>query len=284
MHFIRISASEDIAYVGSISDGLLIIDVTIPANPVLVGSYDPGFNSVNDFAVTADGSIGFLAAGDHGLMVLDLGDPSDPRLMATYEVSTNCTINGQPVFSGNCSAGGVALTSDETTVFVASAWGGTKILDVAEPNSPHLISTIPAGPSLIGKIVLSMDERTAYIIGSGGVGGLPFRTYDLSDLTAPLLLGSYGNEFGGYSAIELSMDEETVYLGGINIGLEILDVTDTTAPKLRASFQEVINQSAPQVLGIDVTLDETVGFLAGNVDGLRVVWVDTPGGASPPSS
>ena len=80
--------------------------------------------------LTLDQKTGFLAVGDSGIEVLDLTDISTPRLIGHYSVSSPCMMNGQTVFSGNCSAAYPTLSRTGALLYVPSAWGGLKIVNV----------------------------------------------------------------------------------------------------------------------------------------------------------
>ncbi len=62
--------------------GLQVIDISDPANPTLVGTYDtPGYAR----GVAVSGDHAFVADGDSGLQVIDISDPANPTLVGTYD-------------------------------------------------------------------------------------------------------------------------------------------------------------------------------------------------------
>jgi hypothetical protein len=87
------------AYVADGRAGLIIIDITDPAHPVIVGEFD-----TRDYAneVCVSGDKAYVADGDGGLFVIDVSNPDKPVLYGSLDVSY---------------ANGIAVRND--TIFVA---------------------------------------------------------------------------------------------------------------------------------------------------------------------
>ena len=76
--------SGDYAFVADDQLGLQIIDITNPAAPALLGSYD----TVGDaYDVCAAGDYAFVADGAAGLHVIDIMNPASPSLLPRRRAS-----------------------------------------------------------------------------------------------------------------------------------------------------------------------------------------------------
>jgi len=60
-----------------------VLDITDPANPTLVGSYDTPRQASR---VVVSGDLAFVADYHAGLHVLDITDPANPTLIGSYDV------------------------------------------------------------------------------------------------------------------------------------------------------------------------------------------------------
>jgi hypothetical protein len=77
-----VAVSGHYAYVAVGDAGLLVIDVSDPANPRRVGGYDtPG----NALGVAVSGNYAYVADYNAGLQVLDVSDPANPRRVGGYD-------------------------------------------------------------------------------------------------------------------------------------------------------------------------------------------------------
>jgi hypothetical protein len=143
--------------------GLRIVDVSDPAHPSEVGSYDtPGYASgvavSGSYAYVADGmraahrgrlrpgaphevgfydtpgyargvavsgSYAYVADGDSGLRIVDVSDPAHPREVGSYDT---------PGY-----ASGVAVSG--SYAYVADWWAGLRIVDVSDPAHPREVGS-----------------------------------------------------------------------------------------------------------------------------------------------
>ena len=65
---------------GSIGEGLLVLDISDPANPVRVGA-----TGGNAQSVAISGTHAYVVGGLPGLQVIDIGDPANPLLAGSVE-------------------------------------------------------------------------------------------------------------------------------------------------------------------------------------------------------
>ena len=76
-----VKVAGDYAYC-AFANGLVILDVSDPADPVFVGQlYCQGTGEGIDIA----GNYTYLADGSAGLLIIDIADPSNPTLAGNYD-------------------------------------------------------------------------------------------------------------------------------------------------------------------------------------------------------
>jgi len=165
---------DKIAYMATNECGLQIIDVD-PLSPTyldILASYQTytDFPAARGIAVV--GSTAYLADYETGLWVIDVSDPENPSSLSTYNYPASVGTNGVAV-GGNIAylaveTGGLQLVDisnslspsplgglgspdltgyDVTlvgqTAYLASLWQGVHIIDVADPNTPIVLASIP---------------------------------------------------------------------------------------------------------------------------------------------
>jgi hypothetical protein len=102
------------AYVALLYGGLAVLDVSHPANPVVVGGYDAGRDA---YGVEVAGNYAYVAEWDAGLQVIDVSNP------------TNC------VRVGGCSTVGPAIRVAVVGnyAYVVAYGFGLHVIDVSNP-------------------------------------------------------------------------------------------------------------------------------------------------------
>jgi hypothetical protein len=104
--------------------GLLIADVSDPANPRRVGSCGMGGYA---YRVSVAGGYAYVAAGEHGLQIVDVRDRTHPAVVGNYPATS--TAVGVDVF------GNTAFLSEST---------GLQVINVSDPTLPKHLSTYAA--------------------------------------------------------------------------------------------------------------------------------------------
>jgi hypothetical protein len=136
------------AYVADDDEGLQIVDVSDPAAPALLGSYDtPG----DARGVQVVNSTAYVADDDEGLQIVDVSDPAAPALLGAYDTPGD--------------ARGVQVVDD--LVYVADLSGGLQILRVSrgapEPTvtpTPETTPTLTPTPDPAAPPELEMNYNT----------------------------------------------------------------------------------------------------------------------------
>ncbi len=130
------------------SKGLVIVDVTDPKRPGILGScYDGGMAQ----KIQVSGSYAYIANYYSGLEMMDIGNPQ------------------KPVKVGKLGDGGHAFSLDvvDNFVYLADVDDGLEIIDVTNPVSPRKIKTIP-GTRGVTDVQLEQDYLYLYpTLGTG---------------------------------------------------------------------------------------------------------------------
>ena len=165
---VAVDSTRGVAYVASTEFGISTVNVSNPSNPVAIGGAIPPFDG-EELAVS--GSLGVAPVAGVGMEVFDLSTPSAPRLVGSLSA---------PVIH-------VALAGQ--TAYVAMVVSGNPAhVDLGVVNL-----TIPAAPSMIGRITLGPQVEKMRVVGSllyvaAGSGGL--QIVDVSSPTSPRILGA----------------------------------------------------------------------------------------------
>lgn len=196
---------------------LQVVDVTDPANPVLVAGLSlPG----EAFDVVVAEGVAFLAAGSGGLVTVDVAHPAAPvylgsiktglpALAVAVEGDVAYVADGRELrlFAVGDPARPQALGSLQlqgrprgvavhgSLAYVASERGGLQIVDVSDPLNPFWTGSVPTRGNGGDAADVVVRENRAYVAdGATGLGGI--RVVDVSDPAAPLLIGSSADAYG----------------------------------------------------------------------------------------
>ncbi|MFX1254389.1 MAG: LVIVD repeat-containing protein [Promethearchaeota archaeon] len=278
------------AYLAVFGIGLLIIDISDPANPTNIsqfngyglsdvfvsGSYayvattlqvqtvnisNPASPNMVDFAflsaqdIFVSGSYAYAACGEDGLVILDISDP------------TNITLTGYLVYGSALAFG----------VFVSGSYAY-----VADGNNKLVIINIsdPANPTETGNISLEARTYDVFVSGSyayvaGGTYGL--RIIDISDPANPTEAGQFVEPI--YSiATDVKVSGSYAFLADGQNGLEVIDITDPANPTEAGQFD---NGGGAR----GVFLSGSYIFVADGTDGMEILsWEETTSISTPTSS
>jgi VCBS repeat-containing protein len=131
------AVSGQYLYVADQTTGLYILNISNPASPVLVGSYDPGAatNHANNYTgVQVEGNFAYVVDATGNLIELNVSNPTTPMLVGS--VSTNGTAYGFNIV-GNYA-------------YIADGGTGLEIVDLGNQTStlsPPTLSILPLDAS-----------------------------------------------------------------------------------------------------------------------------------------
>jgi hypothetical protein len=240
-HAQMIALEGGYAYVPDGGTPLLIIDVSIPSNPVEVGVLEAPGLVARDVAVS--GGYAYLAAGYDGLRLVDVSTPAAPVEVGFVDTPGWAT--------GVAVAGGYA--------YVADIDGGLRVIDVSTPTAPVEVGFVDAPGDARGVEVLG---SYAYVADFGG--GLS--VVDVSTPTAPTEIG-YVNTPGTSWGVTVSGGY--AYLADMGGGLRVIDISSPAAP-VEVGFLETPGTA----WGVAVSGAEA--YVADANSGVRVIDVSVP--------
>lgn len=274
------------AYLGTIFDGLRVVDVSEVSRPRLLARWPSGGQLTEIEAVSVAGSRLHLVERSAGLRILDVTDPARPSVLGTYAMTN----------------GVYEVAAGAELAFVGAA-DGLHTLNTADPANPVLLGRVPAGEPGVSRDLLVSDTLACVADGNVGVSviriaalGAPERigrltTFgpayavalagtnlvvaegysgvslaDLADPANPRRLG--GLDTPGW-ATGLAVEGTRVFVADYGGGLRILDVSDPAAPMPLGQVETLTNAYA-------VALSGGHAFVADGPAGLRVVDVRDP--------
>lgn len=193
-------------YLANGSEGLLVVDATIPDEPEALGSFRIGRNVLGVYVLDTKA---FVAEKDSGLVILDVSDPAGIEMVSTTDVG------GSPLE--------VAVSGNRA--FLTLQQGAVVEVDVSEVSHPELVSRYET-PDMSVDLWISSDtlivsDRTSLILLRAESvdikGGESFIT---RKHPKALLPQNYPNPFNPRTTIDIDREQ----LGRTNVGLLIYDI------------------------------------------------------------
>jgi len=182
------------AYVSTISDSLLVYDISDPAKPKLTDTLKFDAHTLNDISVSADGKVGVItregaSSRKNGIVFLDTSDPAHPKVISEYTE----TVTGG-VHSAFIDGHYVYLTDDAT--------GSLRVIDFQDVKAPKEVARWQVESPLVttggmqgGRYVhdVQVKDGLAYLaywrdgvvildVGNGIKGGSPTKPQFVSQL------------------------------------------------------------------------------------------------------
>ena len=199
-----IDVSGDYAYIAG-SNGLWIYNISIPANPTLIGQIIlPG--SAKDVKVI--GNLAYVADEYAGLRIIDISNPSNPVEIGFFD---------SPGRSFD-------VEIRDTVAYLADADGGFFCIDISNPSNPTTISNYSAGDAVVD---IDLKDTLAYY--TDGYAGI--KVLNISDPNNLELVGSLSIP---YWCLGIKISGDYAYVAAWEFGgLRIVDISDP------ANMQEV---------------------------------------------
>ena len=251
---------ENYAYVADSVNGLVIVDISDPKNPITIGNYPSRIGEYGSVAmamgVAVSGNYAYVANWYDDIYIIDISDRKNPMLVTTYEtnqITHDVTISGDYAFISRF---------DE----------GVDIVNISDPTNPRFISNFNYGWASNVAIL----QNYAYVADTFRV-----TIVDISDLANPLFVGSSEME---RDAADIEVSGKYAYVADAENGLVILNISNPTIPTIVGHFDTsaawgialfenyvLISDGLDGIIAIDVS-DPINPILAGSYD--------TPGYAS----
>jgi hypothetical protein len=120
------------AYVSTISDKVLIYDISDPKNPKLTDTLKVDAHIVNDVSLTADGKIGVItregaSTRKNGIIFLDTSDLAHPKILSEYTATVTGGVHSAYIYQHY-----VFLTDDAT--------GSMRVIDFQDVKNPKEVA------------------------------------------------------------------------------------------------------------------------------------------------
>lgn len=192
-----IFVAENLAYLTAGYNGMYIIDIGDPAQPMIIGVVDtPGHAG----AVFVSGTNAYVVESETGgLRVIDVSRPSRPVVIGGVDVPDD--------------ARDVAVSG--TLAYVAADQSGLFVIDISNPARPVVIGSVDT-PGYATDVFIS--GTTAYTRDEDS----DFQIIDVSDPAQPRIMGVF-QWFGGFIAGDMAY----VYGGS---GVQIVDIGNPLSP------------------------------------------------------
>lgn len=237
---VAVSVAGNYAVVAADSAGVQVIDISRPASPRLVGTYNAGGIATG---AQLRGDFAYLTDGVFGLQILDMTDPRQPRLAAGIDTTGF--------------ARGVQLAGNYA--YVAHGGTGFAILDVSNPLKPVRIGGFQNQVYARG---LYVTRNLAFV--ADFTAGL--RIFDVRNPAQPYQVGAYDTSGTSYA---VQVAGNYAYVADYNTGLQIIDIADPSKPVRVGSFD------TPD-LAVGLQLVGDLAYVADGIAGVRVINVKDP--------
>ena len=192
------------AFLATVNDGLVIVDISNPAAPTTVGQLPM---TEANYSVALAGGYCYVPDGYAGLQVVDVSDPADPVIVGTADTV-------YPAFA-------VAVDGDYAYVTeMLYEWAYMlKVVDISDPTDPVILGSVdlPNRPYHVA-------VRDGHAFVAVGYDGL--RIVDVGDPAAPAIVGAIGTPDSAY---EVALQDDRAYVA-YRSGVMIADISDLTAP------------------------------------------------------
>jgi hypothetical protein len=191
------------AYVGDDGSGLTIVDVHDPFNPVQVSALDLAGAEDDVFVAGGYAYVGTLG-GVNDFHIVDVRDPTDPRAMSGMNI-------------GNI----FGLSISGSIAYAAMGTDGIAIIDISDPENPHLLRTVDPGGTLN-----DVYASGPFLYASNASPAM--HVYDVTSSTNPTLVSTH-NFSTSNNGLDIMEKGGYVYMAGESGGIEIMDVSGIVA-------------------------------------------------------
>jgi hypothetical protein len=240
-----LSVRGDYAYV-SVGPRLVILNVSDPARPAVVGQTAALSSSMDDVVVAGD--YAYLAVSDEGLRIINIANPATPVEMGSYSIS------------GRTWA--LAIVGDRA--YLSDVDDGLHIVNVADPAHPTRVG-FHYQPGILNMAIVG-DYAYLAVLGS-------FHIVNIADPNRPIEVSHYDppGDSSDFGALALGVFDVAVvgtyaYLA-VASGLDIVNVSNPKTPVEVSLYKTPVAQS--------VAVAGQYAYLA-TTQGLHVVNIANP--------
>ncbi|TMA38747.1 MAG: hypothetical protein E6J79_05780 [Deltaproteobacteria bacterium] len=222
---------------------LVVIDLRVPGTAAVVGRVTLGLEAA---ALRVVGTVAYVAAGAAGLEIVDVSNPSLPTVVGTADTPGTATgvavVNGRayvaddtalhPSIVGSLVTRVRAVTVTGTRLYALDGGPQFKVIDVANPGAPALLSAVNGlgaqNLDAAGSMVLVVSAQVDTTTKTAGLYVL-----DASVPTAPRVVG---NSWGGFDSWGVAASGPLAVAAGNTFGMKVVDVSVPSAPRALATL------------------------------------------------
>ena len=254
-------------------DGIQIVDITDPANPLPVSSFGDGdaFDKLDgafDITTAKIGSGTYAIATayhDNGVQIINITDPANPVPVASFVHGDTVTVNGSERTFGKLKhPEGITTTtigSDTYALVAAYQSDGVQIINITDPANPvpassfgdghtvtvngvrktfgelggaNGITTAKIGPDTYALVTAYDDDGVQIINITDPANPVPAASLDNGKTVAGKTIDQLGGAFG-IDTIAVGSDMYALVASMDGNGVQIIDITDPTHPVPAAS-------------------------------------------------
>ena len=186
-------------------------DVSIPENPLLVGSADMNRQKISSNDMDISGDNVCITNESEIIKLVDISDPANPEIISTFETAGivyHLDLEDDFVYVGISSSGG----------------GGLYIYNISDPTFPSLTGSVQFSTMLCD---VCISGNLAYVTAFD----LGMKIIDISDKANPYIIGSCASDFHSYN-IEIA-DDYAIMSGGRR--MDVINIQDPENPYIIAS-------------------------------------------------
>ncbi|MDM8531619.1 hypothetical protein QUF63_10645 [Anaerolineales bacterium HSG25] len=275
-----VDIQDNLAYI-SIKGNLLVVDISTPTSPNIIGKTPP---LTNNYAqdILVKGNYAYLTTGSTGLFVVDISTPTNPTLAG----QTNApafkieAVGNYAYLTDNSSLHVVDITTPTQPIsktiyeanyyihhvnhsngylYLATGFAGVQILDISNPLNPNLVATYNT-PSYA--LTVQVLGNNLYVADYNG--GL--QIVDISVPAQPTFAGTYNLPNGAY---QVNILDNYAYILNGNNQLVMANINNPTQP-IYAGVYNVTDTI------YDFKVANPYVYLAGGRDGFLVLDISNP--------
>lgn len=206
----HIIPAGDYAYLAARMAGIHVIDISDPANPALVATYDTIEQATG---LARNGNLLFCANRTFGVEVIDISDRVNPVYLGSVK-----TKEAQ------------GLAARDNILYVGEHYNkGLTTIDVSVPSAPRILGTATLAGNAWG---VALKGDYAYV--ATGHGGHGVAVVDISNPEKPTLVRHVATKNSDRRAPdcwEVSISGDTLFLADGDNGLFAYDISDPASPR-----------------------------------------------------
>ena len=223
----------------------VVIDISNPAVPAVVGTIDDDVNLYLALSVTVSGRYAYVVsnndatAGKKEFAVIDISNPAVPAVVGTIDDDT-----------GLYKATSIAVSGRYAYVVNSDGTGGKKnfaVVDIGNPTFPSVVGSIDDDTNLYFAHSVAVSGRYAYVAnGDVEAGKKTFAVIDIKNPASPAVVGTIDDDTNLYTANSVAVSGRYAYVanngGGVGQkNFAVVDIGTPASPVVVGSIDDETN-------------------------------------------